>query len=150
MARILIIDDNAEFRFLLRLSLERAGHQVAEANNGAEGLRAIARQMPEVVCCDLFMPVKEGLETIRELRRDFPGVKVIAMSGGAGVGGAEELLQVAWHFGAAGVLQKPFEMEALLAVVDRTMKQSGEAGAPSPPPTPPLPQGERGGGEPGA
>jgi CheY-like chemotaxis protein len=118
MASILIIDDNDEFRYMLRTLLERAGHQTTEAHNGMEGMR-VYRQFPtDVVCCDLFMPEKEGLETLRELRREFPTVKLIAMSGG-GLDGAVDMLPVARYFGANEALQKPFELEVLLGIIAR-------------------------------
>ena len=56
MARILLIDDNAALRNLLRLQLEAAGHEVLEAADGGEGIRLYRRQPADLVLCDLFMP----------------------------------------------------------------------------------------------
>ncbi len=77
--RILVIDDEPDIRRLLRLALEEAGYEVWEAQEGEDGL-AIARQKEcDLAIVDLFMPGKEGLETILALRRDMPQIKLIAM-----------------------------------------------------------------------
>ena len=122
MARILVIDDNDTFRALLRLQLEGAGHEVLEAANGAEGLLAYHDRPVDLVLCDLFMPEKEGLETIRDLRRAGEG-KIIAMSGD-GPGDASGLLRVAQRLGAARALSKPFRAEALHQVVREVLRQA--------------------------
>jgi CheY-like chemotaxis protein len=97
--------------------LEGAGFEVAEAA-GEQAVRAFRDSGADVVLCDMFMPDVDGLEVIRELRRDFPKATVIAMSGG-GYGGSLDVLPVARQLGAAGVLYKPFGPAALLAAIDR-------------------------------
>jgi CheY-like chemotaxis protein len=82
MARILIIEDDDHCRELLRLMLEPAGHAVVDACNGREGLARYRAAPTDVVVLDLFMPEQEGLETIQALRREYPTVKIIAISGG--------------------------------------------------------------------
>jgi two-component system chemotaxis response regulator CheY len=115
MARILVIDDNPTFRSFLRLVLERAGHQVAEAAEGDEGLQAHRDRPADLVLCDLFMPGKEGLQTIRELR-EAGGVPIIAMTGdGPAYGSA--MLAVAQKMGAGRALSKPIDEETLLTAV---------------------------------
>jgi CheY-like chemotaxis protein len=121
MASILLIDDNVWLRRALRGTLEGAGHEVEEAGNGAEGIQAFRRRPSDVLFCDLFMPDKDGLETIRELRGEFPAVKVIAMSGG-GFAGTMDLLPVARLLGAVQVLPKPFDREAVLAAVEEALR----------------------------
>jgi DNA-binding response OmpR family regulator len=124
MARILFIDDNDEFRFMMRVILTQAGYEVLEACEGEEGTR-LFRQFPsEVICCDLFMPQKEGLETIQELRRNDPTVKIVAMSGG-GFAGTLDMLPVARFFGADAVLKKPFEPEVLVSIVEQLLRGPG-------------------------
>src|SRR5205807_7303003 len=85
--------------------------------DGGEAIRAFRQHPSDLLLCDLFMPGKEGLETIRELRREFPDVKIVAMSGGA-LNGTMDFLPVAARLGALAVLSKPFTPEALLAVVE--------------------------------
>jgi DNA-binding response OmpR family regulator len=118
--RILVVDDEAGIRKALRILLEYAGFQVAEAGNGEEGLRAFRRQPADLVITDLFMPDRDGLEVIRTLRQEFPSVKVIAMSGG-GFGGSMNMLPFARRLGAAEVLDKPFDFATVLAAVRRTL-----------------------------
>ncbi len=120
MARILIVDDEGGIRALLRAILTAAGHEVAEASDGAEGVAAFRARPSDLVFCDLFMPNKDGLEAIRELRRDFAGVRVVAMSGGA-FRGTVNLLPAARALGAVHLLPKPFDRAAVLAAVDRAL-----------------------------
>jgi hypothetical protein len=75
-----------------------------------------SRAAVDLVFCDLFMPDKEGLETIREIRRDHPGVPVVAVSGG-GFAGRLDLLGVARRLGAVQAIRKPFTVQAVLEVV---------------------------------
>ena len=86
MALILIIDDDDQIRRVLRKTLERDGYDVADAPNGKEGIRLYRENPADLVITDIIMPEKEGIETIRELRRDFPEVKIIAISGGGRIG----------------------------------------------------------------
>jgi CheY-like chemotaxis protein len=116
MARILLIEDDQAQREILRLILEKLGHAVIEASDGHDGLTRYAREGADLVLTDLIMPGMEGLETIQEFRLRYPGVKIIAMSGGARVG-AQDYLKVAQRFGAARILAKPFSREDLMEAI---------------------------------
>ena len=121
MARILIIDDNAPTRDILRQALERAGHEIVEASDGRGGI-ARQRTMPaEVIITDILMPDREGFETIRELRRDFPMTGIIAMSGGGQIGNFN-FLTIAERLGAQRVLQKPFGLREMLDTVQELLQ----------------------------
>ena len=113
MASILLVDDDEQLRPMLKMVLERAGHVVSEAGNGREALASYSREQTELVVTDLVMPDKEGLEMIMELRRSYPGLKIIAMSGG-GRTGAKNYLELAVKFGANHILNKPFTNQDLL------------------------------------
>jgi len=115
MAQILVIDDENHIRQLLRITLEAAGHQVREAREGREGMRLLRERPADVVFCDMFMDGQEGIETIRQLRREHPTVKVVAMSGGSCV--SQDVLQSALLLGAASVLPKPFRLKDACDVV---------------------------------
>ena len=119
MARILVIDDSAVVRELLEQMLRLTGHDVAVAGNGKEGLDQLRRQQVELVITDLFMPEKEGLETIQELRRDFPNIPIIAMSGEPGM---PSLLGIAKRFGAMKTIEKPFDRNEMMAAVEEVLK----------------------------
>ncbi len=120
--RILLVDDDDRMREVVREILVDDGMEVVEARDGAEAIHLFRTLPAELVICDLFMPGKDGLETIRDLRREFGSVKVIALSGG-GHRGALDMLQVARHMGAAEVLSKPFKLNELKALVRRMLAQ---------------------------
>ena len=114
--RILVIDDEAGLRKTVRGMLEGHGLKVEEAADGEIGMQVFRQLGADVVLCDIFMPTRDGLETIREMRRLAPGVKIIAISGG-GPGGSVDLLPLARRMGAAEVLHKPFGRSELLAAI---------------------------------
>jgi DNA-binding response OmpR family regulator len=115
---VLLIEDDELLRKSIRRWFGRPGlPELIEAENGKIGL-ALQRSRPaRVVITDLFMPEKEGIETIVELRREFPAVKIIAISGGGRYGIAGSSLTIARKLGADRVLQKPFEVEELITCV---------------------------------
>ena len=79
MARKLIIDDDDQFLRILRITLEKAGYQVDTARDGADGLKPVAELSLDLVITDIVIPEKEGIETITELRREFPGLKIFVL-----------------------------------------------------------------------
>lgn len=113
-ATILIIEDEAPIRLLLRRALEVAGHEVREAPNGRIGLELYRERPADLVITDILMPVMGGLDTILELTREFLDVKVIAISAGQG---EEDFLHVAKLLGARQTLYKPISTEKLLSAV---------------------------------
>jgi len=117
MPRILVIDDNRDMRDLLRVVLERDGYAVEVAADGEEGLRAQSARPADVVITDIFMPNRDGLETIARLRAEHPRAKVLVISGGGDVVRGAGYLSTAREIGAHAVLPKPFELPALLAAV---------------------------------
>ena len=116
MARILVIEDDEFVRLTVSQALEHAGHVVANAANGDMGLKIFGEFQPDLVITDLVMPEKEGIETIVELRKLEPDLKIIAMSGG---GRTKDMifLDVAQQLGAYRALPKPFSIEALNSAV---------------------------------
>ena len=116
LVRILVIDDEYEVRVALRKILELAGYEVAEAENGKVGVAVYRERPADVVIMDLFMPEQEGLRTIVLLRRDYPDVKVIVISGGGRLG-RTDLLSVLKNFGILHTFEKPFEAQEILDAV---------------------------------
>ncbi len=114
--RILVIDDEEQMRSMLRLMLEDEGFEVSEAPDGKVALWIYKEKPSDLIITDLLMPEKEGIETIMELKKNFPDVKVIAISGG-GKGGLKTYLDLARKSGADSALAKPFEKEELLKAV---------------------------------
>jgi two-component system chemotaxis response regulator CheY len=117
MARILVIDDDEVLREAMSRKLTSQGHVVVQAEDGAEGIARIAEHVPDLVITDVFMPGRDGIETLLEIRKAFRSLKVIVMSGGDS-SGLINLLDDAELLGAAFTLPKPFTPEELLAAVE--------------------------------
>ena len=116
MARILIIDDDVQILDMLRQTLELKGYEVVDATNGKEGIRLYRENPADLIITDIVMPEKEGIETIIELKRNFPDVKIIAISGGGRIT-PEGYLSMAKRLGANRTFEKPVERDELLAAV---------------------------------
>ena len=116
MAKILLIEDEAVLRGLLVKLLNTLSHEVVEAGDGEEGLIKLKAEAFDLVLTDLIMPDKEGLETIQEIRKIRPDLKIIAMSGG-GRGSGLDYLVLARQLGADQVLAKPFSHQDLNAAI---------------------------------
>jgi CheY-like chemotaxis protein len=114
--RILIIDDCPMARLALRTMLEGVGYTVLEAEDGEQIVRSGRRVQADLVICDMLMPGRDGLAVIRELRRTSPGIKIIAISGGA-YQGKMDALRASLSVGADDILEKPIREENLLKTV---------------------------------
>ena len=128
MARILIIDDDASIRTAFRPFLERAGHEVIEAKDGRTGIELHEARPADLVITDLYMPGHDGIETIRHLRRQYPGLKIIAWSG-ADQTGTMDLREAAQLLGAQRTFKKPVDVQQLLVAVEDLLSS-----IPKPPP----------------
>jgi DNA-binding NtrC family response regulator len=113
MARILVIDDDSHIREMLRFLFESEGHEVLEAPEGEAAMRLHLQSPVDLVVTDILMPGKEGVQTIIDFKRDFPGIKIIAISGG-GVVGPALYLNLAEKFGAQKAFTKPLEVDKLM------------------------------------
>ena len=121
MARILVIDDDLEMRAMLKQTLSAAGHEVASAKDGKQGMKEYWATLADLIVSDIFMPEKDGVEIIMELRRDFPKLPFIAMSGNPS---GMNLLNLTQKLGAARILEKPFHPSELLTAVEDVLKSS--------------------------
>ena len=120
MARILVIEDEDEVRAMLRRVLERAGYEVAVAPDGEAGIRQYHENPADLIITDIIMPRKGGMETILDLKSEYPKVKIIAMSGGGRIG-PEPYLEIAEGLGAVRIFSKPFRIEELLFTIQRLL-----------------------------
>jgi DNA-binding response OmpR family regulator len=123
---ILVIDDDEALRTMMALALTGAGFAVTVASDGRKGLRAFHENPAELVITDIVMPETEGMGVIMELRRDYPVVGLIAMSGHTAH--SSLYLSTAKKMGAHAIFPKPFTIAELLKVVTSTralMKNSG-------------------------
>ena len=116
MTDILVIDDEGLMREMLRAILTGEGWSVQTAFNGIDGMRKVTADPPRVVVTDIIMPEGEGIETIRALRKTYPEIRILAMSGG-GRHGAFSFLDMASKLGAHATLPKPFARAQLVTLV---------------------------------
>jgi CheY-like chemotaxis protein len=123
MPAILVIDDQPAIRRLITRILIGVGHQTIEAEGGTEGIAAFKREGAALVITDMVMEEGEGIETIRELRRLAPELRILATSGSGAL-----YLRLAADIGASGVLEKPFTKAALLASVSDLLGGVAAAG----------------------
>ena len=140
MATILIVDDDASIRAVIVQTLKSAGHQIFTAADGKEGFWHSLAVRPDLIITDLFMPIQEGLELIKELRGQFPNIAILAISGTSVASRA--MLAVALELGATTTLEKPFDKETLLAMVDKTLKIKPPSGGFPGEPGPLLPEND--------
>ncbi len=120
MARVLVIDDDAVTRALVRHMLVGEGHQVDEASDGRQGLLLFGKHRPDLVLTDINMPGLDGHAVIEAIRMVHAKVPIIAISGGGRVS-KDELLLKASRLGAAEVIMKPFEFTQLVGAVTRAL-----------------------------
>jgi DNA-binding response OmpR family regulator len=120
MARILVMDDEATAREMVRQALQSRGHEVVESADGNEGLALLRGGGFALAVVDVMMPGKGGVETLIDIHSEFRNLKVIVISGKIDVD-SDAFRGLAEHFGASRILRKPFEMNDLLAAVDQLL-----------------------------
>ncbi|MDX2415632.1 MAG: response regulator [Bacteroidales bacterium] len=120
MKRVLIIDDEPVILVMLKKMIEKAGYKVDLASNGNEGLELLRGKPFDLVITDIIMPEKEGLEIISIMRKEFPAIKIIAISGGGRLS-PDGYLESANLLGAKKVLKKPFTMDEIVGAVNELL-----------------------------
>jgi len=118
--KILIIDDEEMMRDTIAMMLEDGDFEIRGAADGNIGLRELETYRPDLVITDIIMPNKEGIETILEIRRKWPDLPIIAISGGGRTSNMD-FLEAAKKFGANETLHKPFTVDEIVAAVCRLL-----------------------------
>jgi CheY-like chemotaxis protein len=126
MVKVLVVEDNEDLRSLLEATLRREGFEVLAACDGDEALQVLGERRVDIIVTDLFMPERDGVETIVAIREKFPGLQIIAMSGWQSSRGPD-YLAVAREIGAAATLRKPFEPPELVRIVRRLALERGDS-----------------------
>ena len=126
MASILLIDDENSIRRMFRTLLQSRGYTILEAADGNVAMQVLRERSVDLVITDIFMPSKDGLEVIKELRRGHPSTKIIALSGGNRRVGLEAL-SVAKLMGAAYVFDKPVDIFQSLEAIDTLLGKTIQA-----------------------
>ncbi|VAX19029.1 hypothetical protein MNBD_NITROSPINAE03-915 [hydrothermal vent metagenome] len=120
MAHVMIIDDDQYVRSVVKQMLEAAGYVVTEASSGREGIEKHKENPADLIITDIIMPDEGGLETIMKLKRDYPKIKIIAISGGGRIVQVD-FLDIAKNLGVVRTMQKPLERAELLEAVAETL-----------------------------
>jgi DNA-binding NtrC family response regulator len=120
---ILVVDDEPGLRDIITMVLRGEGHRVTVAENGLEASKALTNDVFDVVVTDVIMPERDGMQIIGEVRRRYPGMKIVAMSGGGHVS-REQYLKIAKGLGAHAVLEKPFANTELLAALGKLFPET--------------------------
>jgi DNA-binding NtrC family response regulator len=120
MATILIIEDDTDLRKFLTRLLERENHYIIEAENGQEAATLLTSLKPDLVITDIIMPEQDGIGTINMLREKHPEMKIIAISGGGNILGAD-YLGIARKLGAHYAFAKPFNNRQLIDKVNELL-----------------------------
>lgn len=118
---VLVIDDDPAMLHSLASVFEAHGIDIATAHDGLAGLARFRQVSPKVVLTDIIMPELDGLSAIMEMRRQRPGVTIIAMSGGGRIG-KSDFLAVAKQLGADSTVQKPFDVDELVTRIRRHLE----------------------------
>ena len=118
MAKIIIVDDDKNYRSSLRRLLVDLDYEVIVAENGNEALESLQENPADIVITDIFMPDKDGLELIMELKKKSHTAKIIAISGSITQHNVKmSMLQQAKSLGADSIIKKPFKNEQLLSAI---------------------------------
>ncbi len=121
MKQILIIDDEPQIRDLLKKMMEELGFMAKVASNGEDGMSLLKKEPVDLVITDIVMPKKEGIEVLSELKKKYPGLPAIVISGG-GLNSPDCYLSVARLLGAYAIFEKPFENGELIDTVKKALK----------------------------
>lgn len=119
---VLVVDDHADVCDFIRAALESAGYEVNIASEGGTALGLQRSQRAALLITDIFMPGREGMETIAAFKKEFPETRVIAITAGTGYG-KHDFLAAASLIGADATLRKPFDVDQLLETVSKTLQQ---------------------------
>ena len=117
MAKILVIDDEAHIRTIINDFLKIERHEVDLAEDGNTAMKLAEKKAYNLVITDVFMPDDDGFDVIRALKRLYPAVKIIAISGGGTVHSSGELLDACKLFGADRGVPKPLDLKKLVEVM---------------------------------
>lgn len=117
MAKILIVEDDHQLREMLTQFLEAENYEVINSNNGEEAIRILKKTKIDLIITDIIMPEKDGVSLIRDLRKNYPDLKIIAVSGGSRHIDPQNPLKIVEKLGAHLTLAKPFKLSELLEAV---------------------------------
>ena len=115
--QIIVVDDNQEILYFMQAALEQAGYVVRTASEGTQALQLMSQRQAAVLITDIFMPGRDGIETLHDCKIRFPETRIIVMSAGGGSGRKLDYLPHAELIGVNATLRKPFNVNELLGTV---------------------------------
>lgn len=116
MLKIIIVDDSKVFRKMLKAFFTENGHEViGEAGNGQEALKLLETCTPDLITLDITMPVMDGIETLKQIKTNYPDQKVVMVS----AAGQNSKIIDALKIGASDFIQKPFDPEDISVVLSK-------------------------------
>jgi DNA-binding response OmpR family regulator len=128
MKKVLVIDDDPIMCETIRDILQYENYEVKTAANGYEGITMLASEFFDLVVTDVLMPDKDGIEVILEVKKKYPNVKILAVSGGGYIT-AEHYLKMACDLGAGASVMKPFDIDVLVNEVNNLLGKTNCAKA---------------------
>lgn len=117
MTKILVVDDEPQVRGLMKHMIEDKGYEVVEAENGTVANTLCAEGDIDLIVTDLVMPEKNGIDLILLAKQAYPNLPIVAISGGGGITGRYDYLEIAELVGAKRVIRKPFTQENLMSAI---------------------------------
>lgn len=128
MVKILVVDDEPSVCSMMVAMLEPDGYDMIAADSGVEAVDVCKEVPVDLIITDIVMPNKNGIDLIMQVKKEYPGIPVIAISGGGGIAGRFDYLEIAKLVGADNILKKPFEIEELRSAVSNVIKnrETGE------------------------
>ena len=121
MARILVVDDARFMRLQCTKVLREAGHEVAEAENGAEAVERYEEWKPQLVLMDVTLPVMDGIEAVKAIKEKDPDARIVMVS----AIGQQAMVMSAIEAGALDFVLKPFAPQLLLEAVNKALASAG-------------------------
>ncbi len=119
MNKVLVVEDDRAIREMCTVILEGENYTVLKADNGKAATKVLDEESDiDLIITDIIMPEKEGIQFIREVKRTYPDIKILAISGGGAID-AKQYLELAQNLGADSILEKPFDDQDLLEAIDK-------------------------------
>ncbi len=118
---ILVVDDDVTLLQTIGAQIRLAGFDTVLSSSAITAIQVLKDQPIDLVIMDLFMPDRDGIETITDIRMDWPDLPIIAMSGGWRTIGADTVLDMALAIGAQSALAKPFDRATLVAAIEAAL-----------------------------
>jgi len=121
MKKILVIDDNITILTLITLNLEKAGYTVITEKDGKFAMRAIEQEMPDLIITDIYMPEKDGISVLSQIREIFTDLPIVVMSGGGQLDKTSDdrrfTMEICKDLGANATIDKPINIPNLLGLI---------------------------------